>query len=131
MRLLWGAIVLFTVATRIFGAEMGSEQPAVRVYNLPGTSECAESAESECDMIVRMCASDETECEIQCRSTKPPELSEACLNTHPCATDVETYCSDIPPGSVMSCLKDHRTALNSKCQAVSMRHGAHQSCMEA
>lgn len=123
MRISTGAVVIFMAVSQIGCAESGPEDAVVRVYNLPGTPECASAAQSACEMVVRMCASDETECEIQCRSSKPPQLSEACLKTHPCAANVETYCSDMPPGSVMGCLKDHRSSLSAECQAVSHKYG--------
>lgn len=91
----------------------------VRVYNLPGTKECETDALKVCSMVVRMCASDETECELQCRSTQPPQISDACKATHPCAPDAENLCSDIAPGAIMACLKSNRDALAPTCKEVS------------
>jgi hypothetical protein len=132
-----GGVVLI-----VLGASLTTAGPipsdangVVHVYNLPGTEACEKSAADVCSMVVRMCASDETECEIQCRADKPPPVSDECLRTHPCARDVESFCSDIIPGKVMQCLKEHQSSLAADCRAVSVGCAArgvwgHSCCAE-
>ncbi|KAA0175267.1 hypothetical protein FNF27_03275 [Cafeteria roenbergensis] len=108
------AALLCAALASAFAADPGAD--VVRVYNLPGTKECETDALKVCSMVVRMCASDETECELQCRSTQPPQISDACKATHPCAPDAENFCSDMAPGAIMACLKSNRDALAPTCK---------------
>ena len=116
------AALLCAALASAFAADPGAD--VVRVYNLPGTKECETDALKVCSMVVRMCASDETECELQCRSTQPPQISDACKATHPCAPDAENFCSDMAPGAIMACLKSNRDALAPTCKEVSGATGS-------
>jgi hypothetical protein len=44
-----------------------------------------------------------------------PPLTKACLDTHPCAADVERLCHDVPRGQIMRCLHGQRAALTPAC----------------
>jgi len=115
--LVYAAAVLLWAAS----SQGTADELPVHVYNLPGTPECMKFATEECSMVVKMCASDESECEVQCQASAPPKVSAECLGTHPCATDVESLCPDVKPGAIMECLKSHQAELGPQCQRVRLR----------
>jgi hypothetical protein len=91
-------------------------QGGEHVYILPGSPECEQEAEKVCTSIIRKCGlwSGE-ECEVQCLAPSMPPLTKACLDTHPCAADVERLCRDVPRGQIMRCLHGQRAALTPAC----------------
>lgn len=61
----------------------------------------------------------------------PPRISKACRKEHPCATDIETLCTDMPsgPDAPLRCLRHHRRKVSRACKrAEPCIASRHKSC---
>jgi len=117
----WAAVVLGCVAGMPFDVMpalhvnlAADVQHGEHMFVLPASPECESAVAGQCTTVLRSCVNDA--CELQCTAAQRPVLPPDCLRTHPCADDVDNWCGDHAPGSIMACLHAHRHELDAACR---------------